>query len=116
MAPRTGYASLRRAAAYASERRVFNRPIGQNQAIQHPLARSWCELEAAKLWLVHAAKRFDETVGVAGATSSATISKEDREEVGAACNGVKYLAAEAAYKACETAGELGHSLLGAFGG
>jgi len=52
-------------------------------------------------------------VGVAGVTSSATITKEDREEVGAACNGVKYLAAEAAYKACETAvmthGGMGYS-------
>ncbi len=42
-----GYAALRRAAIYAGERQVFGRPIGKNQAIQHPLADSWMKLEAA---------------------------------------------------------------------
>jgi acyl-CoA dehydrogenase len=42
-----GRAALKRAANYAKERVVFGRPIGQNQAIQHPLARNWAELEAA---------------------------------------------------------------------
>src|SRR6204780_3877993 len=42
-----GRAALRRATAYAKERVVFGRPIGKNQAIQHPLARHWMELEAA---------------------------------------------------------------------
>jgi len=42
----TGRAALERAARYARERVVFDRPIGQNQAIQHPLARCWMELEA----------------------------------------------------------------------
>ncbi|GIT27030.1 MAG: hypothetical protein CM1200mP41_30740 [Gammaproteobacteria bacterium] len=37
---------VNRAARYARERVVFGRPIGQNQAIQHPLAKSWAELEA----------------------------------------------------------------------
>ena len=41
-----GRAALARAADYAKERVVFGRPIGQNQAIQHPLAQCWMELEA----------------------------------------------------------------------
>src|SRR3989441_2994639 len=45
-----GKIALSRAAAYAKERNVFNRPIGKNQAIQHPLAKNWMELEAA--WLM----------------------------------------------------------------
>lgn len=81
-----GQDALRRAARYARERVVFGRPIGQNQAIQHPLARSWAELEAAWLMTMKAAALYDS---------------------GAACgleaNAAKYLAAEAAYKACENA-------------
>ena len=46
-----GRAALARAAAYAKERVVFGRPIGQNQAIQHPLAECWMELEAADLMM-----------------------------------------------------------------
>ena len=38
-----------RATRYAGEREVFGRPIGQNQAIQHPLAECWMQLEAAML-------------------------------------------------------------------
>src|SRR6201987_1586415 len=41
-----GHLALSRAAGYAKTRNVFNRPIGKNQAIQHPLAKSWMELEA----------------------------------------------------------------------
>ena len=81
-----GQDALRRAARYARERVVFGRPIGQNQAIQHPLARSWAELEAAWLMTMKAAALYD---------------------AGAACgleaNAAKYLAAEAAYRACENA-------------
>lgn len=81
-----GQDALRRAARYARERVVFGRPIGQNQAIQHPLARSWAELEAAWLMTMKAAALYDS---------------------GAACgleaNAAKYLAAEAAYRACENA-------------
>ena len=50
-----GRAALDRAARYASERVVFGRPIGQNQAIQHPLAERWIELEAAELMVLRAA-------------------------------------------------------------
>ena len=45
-----GQVALSRAAAYGKSRIVFNRPIGMNQAIQHPLAKNWMELEAA--WLM----------------------------------------------------------------
>ncbi|RMZ83923.1 hypothetical protein DV737_g1501, partial [Chaetothyriales sp. CBS 132003] len=55
-----GYAALRRAAIYAGERNVFGRPIGKNQAIQHPLADSWMQLEAARLMIYQAAKMYDQ--------------------------------------------------------
>ena len=81
-----GRAALKRAAAYANERIVFDRPIGQNQAIQHPLARSWMELEAANLMVFKAASLYD-----AG------------KPCGAEANAAKYLAGEACFRACETA-------------
>jgi acyl-CoA dehydrogenase len=65
---------------------VFDRPIGQNQAIQHPLARCWMELEAADLMTFKAASLYD-----AG------------QPCGAEANAAKYLAAEAGYRACEAA-------------
>ena len=81
-----GRAALKRAAVYANERIVFDRPIGQNQAIQHPLARSWMELEAANLMVFKAASLYD-----AG------------KPCGAEANAAKYLAGEACFRACETA-------------
>src|SRR5262245_55379179 len=54
-----GRAALARAARYAKERVVFGRPIGQNQAIQHPLARCWMELAAADLMMLKAAALYD---------------------------------------------------------
>jgi acyl-CoA dehydrogenase len=51
--------SLRRAAAYAKERVVFGRPIGQNQSIQHPLAELWCSIEAAWLLTMKASSLYD---------------------------------------------------------
>jgi acyl-CoA dehydrogenase len=81
-----GRAALRRAAQYARERIVFDRPIGMNQGIQHPLARRWMELEAADLMAMKAATLYD-----SGA------------ECGVEANAAKYLAAEAAFAACETA-------------
>jgi acyl-CoA dehydrogenase len=65
---------------------VFGRPIGQNQAIQHPLARNWAELEAAHLLMLKAAWLYD-----------------TGQECGAEANAAKYLAAEAGYRACEQA-------------
>jgi acyl-CoA dehydrogenase len=81
-----GRVALKRAVAYAGERVVFNRPIGQNQAIQHPLAECWMALEAADLMTHRAAWRYDRGL-----------------ECGAAANAAKYLAAEAGFRACETA-------------
>jgi acyl-CoA dehydrogenase len=81
-----GRAALRRAANYAKERTVFGRPIGQNQAIQHPLAECWMELEAAELMAFKAAWQYDNGL-----------------PCGPAANAAKYLGAEAGFKACQTA-------------
>jgi acyl-CoA dehydrogenase len=81
-----GRAALRRATAYVKERVVFNRPIGQNQGVQHPLARAWMELEAANLMAFRAAELYDADV-----------------ECGGFANAAKYLGAEAGFNACETA-------------
>ncbi|OGM50577.1 putative acyl-CoA dehydrogenase [Aspergillus bombycis] len=89
-----GYAALERAAQYASDRVVFGRPIGQNQGIAHPLADAYMQLEAAKLATYHAARLYD---------TSKTDDSIPFHSVGVACNSAKYLAAEAAFKACERA-------------
>src|ERR1700730_15832980 len=93
---RLGRAALAKALGYAGQREVFGRPIGRNQAIQHPLAACWMELEAANLMAFRAAALYD-----AG------------EPCGAEANAAKYLAAEAAFKTCETAimihGGMGHA-------
>lgn len=81
-----GRAALRKASAYAKERVVFGRPIGQNQAIQHPLAECWAELEAANLTMLNAATLYDRG-----------------EDCGAYANAAKYLAAEAGFKTCTQA-------------
>jgi acyl-CoA dehydrogenase len=81
-----GRAALRKAAAYATERVVFERPIGQNQAIQHPLAACWMALEAANLMAFKAATLYD-----AG------------RPCGIEANAAKYLGGEACFKACEAA-------------
>lgn len=87
-----GYVALSRAAKYAQERIVFGRPIGQNQGIQHPLADAYMNLEAAKLATYHAARLYDQSTHDSSITQHA---------VGVACNSAKYLAAEAAFTACE---------------
>ncbi len=91
-----GHAALRKACQYARERVVFDRPIGEYQAIQHPLARCWMNLEAAWLMVMRAAQLYD-----------------SKQECGAEANTAKYLAAEAAFTSCETAllshGGMGYS-------
>lgn len=91
-----GRAALRKATAYAKERVVFGRPIGQNQGIQHPLAKCWMDLEAANLMVMKAAELYDANA-----------------ECGVEANAAKYLAAEASFSACETAvlthGGMGYS-------
>lgn len=81
-----GQAALEKASKYARERVVFNRTIGRNQAIQHPLAENWMELEAAHLMAYKAASLYD-----AGKSCAAEA------------NSAKYLAAEAAMKSCQRA-------------
>ncbi|MBT7427784.1 MAG: acyl-CoA/acyl-ACP dehydrogenase [Betaproteobacteria bacterium] len=81
-----GRRALDKAVNYANEREVFGRLIGQNQAIQHPLAESWMALEAADLMVWRAAGLYD-----------------DEEPCGAEANAAKFLAADAAYEACDRA-------------
>jgi len=81
-----GQAALALGASYAKERIVFDRPIGQNQGIQHPLAKSWMELEAADLMVFKAAGLYDA-----------------KQSCAAEANAAKYLAAEACFHACENA-------------
>ncbi|MGH8843535.1 MAG: acyl-CoA dehydrogenase family protein [Advenella sp.] len=81
-----GQVALDKAVQYAKERIVFNRPIGQNQGIQHPLAQCWMQLEAADLMVSRAAAAYDAN-----------------EPAGAYANTAKYLAAEAAFTSCQTA-------------
>lgn len=81
-----GRAAISRAARYARERIVFDRPIGMNQGIQHPLAKCWAQLEAANLMVMKAAVMFDSGL-----------------DCGVEANAGKYLAAEAGFEACHTA-------------
>lgn len=87
---------LQKAAAYARERVVFGRPIGQNQAIQHPLAEIWAQLRAAELMMWNAAGLYD-----------------SGQPCGVEVNATKYLAAEAffasATRAVRTHGGYGYA-------
>ena len=81
-----GKNALSRAVKYANDRVVFNRPIGKNQSIQHPLAENWIELEAAELLIAKAAYQYDKG-----------------ENAGGLANAAKYFAAEASFKAATQA-------------
>lgn len=81
-----GQDALARAARYAREREVFGRPIGQNQSVQHPLAESWCELEAA--W---------------GMTLRAAWLYDRGQPCGVEANAAKLLAGRAGFEACTRA-------------
>ena len=81
-----GKVAIAKASKYAQERVVFGRPIGQNQGIQHPLAKAWMQVAAAELMVWKAATLFDQG-----------------KECGVEANTAKYLAAEAGYEACQTA-------------
>jgi acyl-CoA dehydrogenase len=78
-----GQDALRRATRYARERIVFDRPIGQNQAIQHPLAERWMYLESAWLMAIRAAELYDAGL-----------------PCGAEANSAKFLGARAGHDAC----------------
>ena len=77
-----GYWFIDRVSAYAKERIVFGRPIGQNQGVQFPIAEAFVEVEAANLMRFEACRRYD-----AG------------EPCGAQANMAKYLAAKASWEA-----------------
>ena len=77
-----GYWFIERAAKYANERIVFDRPIGRNQGVQFPIADAYIEVEAANLMRFKAAELFD--AGLA---------------CGAEANMAKYLAAKASWEA-----------------
>ncbi len=77
---------VKKATDYANDRKVFGRPIGQNQAIQFPIARAWAELEAADMVCRRAAALF-----------------QDGRDCGADANIAKMLASEATWKAAEAA-------------
>ena len=81
-----GRVALGRAQKYAAERVVFDRPIGKNQGIQHPLAERWIELEAGALLYQKAAWLYDQG-----------------KPCGAEANAAKFFCCEAGYRACETA-------------
>lgn len=81
-----GRFAVQRAAQYANERIVFGRPIGQNQAVAHPLAEAWAKLESAELLALKAAWLFDQ-----------------RLPCGKEANAAKFLAAEAGFFACDQA-------------
>jgi len=81
-----GRAALARAVDYAKERVVFDRPIGQNQAVAHPLAMAWAKLETAELMCLKAAWLFDHG-----------------QPCGAESNAAKLIAAEAGFEACDAA-------------
>lgn len=92
-----GRAALRRAVAYAKEREVFGRPIGQNQAIAHPLAQAHVQLNAAWLQVLEAGRRYDAGL-----------------ECAEAANAAKWLAAEAGFfaadRAVQTLGGMGYAV------
>lgn len=81
-----GRNALARATQYAKDRVVFDRPIGQNQSIQHPLAVNWMELEAAFLMAMKAAYLYDTD-----------------QPCGLEANSAKYLGGEAGFNACTQA-------------
>ena len=81
-----GQDALARASRYARERVIFNRPIGKNQAIQHPLATNWIELESAWTTVRKAAWLYD-----------------NGRPCGPEANAAKLLAGRAAHRTCENA-------------
>jgi alkylation response protein AidB-like acyl-CoA dehydrogenase len=81
-----GRAALERATQYAKDRVVFDRPIGKNQAVAHPLADSWIRLHAAELVTMEAAALFDA-----------------HKPCGPEANAAKFLGSEAGFEACDRA-------------
>jgi acyl-CoA dehydrogenase len=78
-----GQDALRRGTQYARDRVVFDRPIGQNQGIQHPLAERWMNLEASWAIVMKGAWLYD-----------------NHQPCGAEANTAKFLGARAGFEAC----------------
>jgi acyl-CoA dehydrogenase len=85
-----GRAAVERGVTYAADREVFGRPVGANQAVQHPLAEAHVRLGAAKCLVHSGAARADR-------------ADADRAEVGVHANAAKYLAADACFEAADAA-------------
>lgn len=81
-----GRAALDLAVGYANSRIIFDRPIGKNQAVAHPLAECWMRLEAANAMALRAATLYD-----------------NHQSCGAEANTAKFLGAEAGFLACDQA-------------
>lgn len=81
-----GYWFVDKVSAYAKDRVVFGRPIGQNQGVQFPIAEAYVEVEAANLMRWEACRRFDA-----------------HQPCGAQANMAKYLAAKASWEAANAA-------------
>ncbi|MBI4692759.1 MAG: acyl-CoA/acyl-ACP dehydrogenase [Gammaproteobacteria bacterium] len=81
-----GHAAIELATGYANSRVVFDRPIGMNQAVAHPLAECWIRLQAAEAVAMHAAALFDR-----------------RKPCGPEANAAKFLGADAGFRACDQA-------------
>jgi len=75
---------IARASAYAKDRDVFGRPIGQNQGVQFPIARAYAQMRAAELMVREAAERY-----------------ESGSDIGAEANMAKLLAADASWAAAD---------------
>lgn len=82
-----GEAAIEAGVEYANEREVFDRKIGRNQAIQHPLARAHAHVQAAKSMVY----------------SAASVADAEAKAVGARANMSKFLAADAAFRAADAA-------------
>jgi len=78
--------ALDRAVKYANERNIFDRKIGTNQSIQHPLAEAWAKLESVKLLILKAASLYD-----------------NNKPCGVEANAAKFLAAEYGMDICKQA-------------
>lgn len=83
-----GELAIEKGVAYANDREVFDRSIGKNQAIQHPLAAAFARVQAAKQFTFNAATQTNDA---------------DRKAIGTRANTAKYLSAEAAFEAADAA-------------
>ncbi|AEN07583.1 Isovaleryl-CoA dehydrogenase (plasmid) [halophilic archaeon DL31] len=85
-----GEAAIEAGVEYANDREVFGRPIGKNQAVQHPLAEAYARVQAAKQMVYSAANAIED-------------GDHDAQAIGARANMSKFLAADAAFEAADAA-------------